>query len=509
MTQDDTPSPLVGEGWGGGTLPEEPLLQPDPPATDPTPASAPQPAEAEPGATEPAEAEPAASEPATPEPAAPEPLAPEPDEDSLRLAEALVFASAGPVSARALSQLLPEAADADAVIAALRARYAGRGVELVEAGGGVQFRTAPDLAPRLRKVVEDAAPAAARRHGDAGDHRLSPAGDPRRRSRKSAAPACRSRRWTRCWRAGLIAPKGRRESPGPPDAVGHHAAIPGSVRAEGPARPAAARGPAAGAAATLRRVGRAPLDVGPLAAAGGKRTSRARRRARRGAAPGWRSAFAGVTDGLHAARQFAPSPSSCLSRPREREHGSRMFDFAWSEIGLIAAVALILIGPKDMPVAIRTITDMIKKARRMASEFQTHVDEMMREADLHEVRDQINEIRNFDIRGEIERTSIPTARCATRSPSNPLDPRRRRHAIAAAGPDRRDRRRGTGTRCRWPAPRRPRRSCAPAAPAFVPPGVVPPRRRRRRRTGGAGFHSPADRAATRLAPAGVPDDRAD
>ena len=65
-----------------------------------------------------------------------------------------MFASAGPVGARALSQLLPETLDADAVIAALRERYAGRGVELVEVGGGVQFRTAPDLAPLLRKVIE-------------------------------------------------------------------------------------------------------------------------------------------------------------------------------------------------------------------------------------------------------------------------------------------------------------------------------------------------------------------
>ena len=78
----------------------------------------------------------------------------EPDDDCLRLAEALVFASATPVTPRALSQLLPEAADADAVIAALRTRYAGRGVELAEAGGGIQFRTAPDLAPRLRKVIQ-------------------------------------------------------------------------------------------------------------------------------------------------------------------------------------------------------------------------------------------------------------------------------------------------------------------------------------------------------------------
>jgi segregation and condensation protein B len=77
-----------------------------------------------------------------------------PDEDALRLAEALVFASANPVTPRALSQVLAENMDPAAVLAALRARYDGRGVELVEVGGGVQFRTAPDLAPRLRKVVE-------------------------------------------------------------------------------------------------------------------------------------------------------------------------------------------------------------------------------------------------------------------------------------------------------------------------------------------------------------------
>ena len=75
-------------------------------------------------------------------------------ESSLRLAEAMVFASATPVTARALTQILPEQEDAAAVITDLRARYAGRGVELVEVAGGLQFRTAPDLAGALRKVVQ-------------------------------------------------------------------------------------------------------------------------------------------------------------------------------------------------------------------------------------------------------------------------------------------------------------------------------------------------------------------
>ena len=75
-------------------------------------------------------------------------------EDILRLAEALIFASAEPVTARGLTRVLPDEVHADAVLAALKARYAGRGVELVDAGPGVMFRTALDLAPRLRKVIE-------------------------------------------------------------------------------------------------------------------------------------------------------------------------------------------------------------------------------------------------------------------------------------------------------------------------------------------------------------------
>jgi segregation and condensation protein B len=74
-------------------------------------------------------------------------------EDAMRLAEAMLFAAAAPVTARALGQVLPEGVEAEAVLAALAARYAGHGVEVVEVGGGWQFRTAPDLAPQLRKVV--------------------------------------------------------------------------------------------------------------------------------------------------------------------------------------------------------------------------------------------------------------------------------------------------------------------------------------------------------------------
>lgn len=80
-----------------------------------------------------------------------------------------------------------------------------------------------------------------------------------------------------------------------------------------------------------------------------------------------------------------------------------MFDFAWTQIGLIGVVALVLIGPKDLPVAIRTVAGLVKKARRMAGEFQSHVDEMVKDTELADIRNQISEIRNFDIRREVER----------------------------------------------------------------------------------------------------------
>src|SRR5580658_5112783 len=99
-----------------------------------------------------------------------------------------------------------------------------------------------------------------------------------------------------------------------------------------------------------------------------------------------------------------------------------MFDFAWSEIALIAGVALVVIGPKDLPVALRAISGFVKKARRMAGEFQTHVDEMMREVDLKDVKDSINEIRNFDFRSTVEKAIDPDRSLRDAFSVDPLAP---------------------------------------------------------------------------------------
>jgi sec-independent protein translocase protein TatB len=80
-----------------------------------------------------------------------------------------------------------------------------------------------------------------------------------------------------------------------------------------------------------------------------------------------------------------------------------MLGLDWTELALIAVVAVVIIGPKDLPDAVRGIAKGIQKLRRMAGEFQSQLDEVVREAKLEDVRSQINEIRSFDFRSAVER----------------------------------------------------------------------------------------------------------
>jgi sec-independent protein translocase protein TatB len=80
-----------------------------------------------------------------------------------------------------------------------------------------------------------------------------------------------------------------------------------------------------------------------------------------------------------------------------------MLNLDWTELALIAVVAMVVIRPKDLPEAVRGVANGIRKLRRMAGEFQGQLDEVVREAKLEDVRSQINDIRNFDFRGTMER----------------------------------------------------------------------------------------------------------
>ena len=68
-----------------------------------------------------------------------------------------------------------------------------------------------------------------------------------------------------------------------------------------------------------------------------------------------------------------------------------MLDLGWSEMALIALVALVIIGPKELPQVLRTVRGWIGAARGMAREFQGHVDDMMKESGIDEVRKSIRD----------------------------------------------------------------------------------------------------------------------
>ncbi|WP_243368102.1 Sec-independent protein translocase protein TatB [Microvirga solisilvae] len=71
-----------------------------------------------------------------------------------------------------------------------------------------------------------------------------------------------------------------------------------------------------------------------------------------------------------------------------------MLDMSWGEVMVIGAVALIVIGPKDLPRALRTVGQVTGKLRRMAAEFQGQFNDAMREADLDDVKKQLQGVND-------------------------------------------------------------------------------------------------------------------
>jgi sec-independent protein translocase protein TatB len=71
-----------------------------------------------------------------------------------------------------------------------------------------------------------------------------------------------------------------------------------------------------------------------------------------------------------------------------------MLDMSWGEVMVIGAVALIVIGPKDLPRALRTVGQVTGKLRRMAAEFQGQFSEAIREAELDEVKKQLQGVND-------------------------------------------------------------------------------------------------------------------
>lgn len=139
-----------------------------------------------------------------------------------------------------------------------------------------------------------------------------------------------------------------------------------------------------------------------------------------------------------------------------------MLDLGWSEMLVILVVALLVIGPKDLPKVARQIGRWTGKARAMAREFQRSFDDMAREAELEEIKANLQKMnphsitqtiretvdpkgeldelaRKLDVREDLERASrleepVPAATDASGRPSAEPPPGSQGPAPALAGP---------------------------------------------------------------------------
>lgn len=90
-----------------------------------------------------------------------------------------------------------------------------------------------------------------------------------------------------------------------------------------------------------------------------------------------------------------------------------MFDIGWPELMLIGLVALVVIGPKDLPKAIYGFGKWVRKARLVAREFQTHIDDMMREAEIDDLRQQALKARDMNMSRIVENAVDPKGELKT------------------------------------------------------------------------------------------------
>jgi sec-independent protein translocase protein TatB len=186
-----------------------------------------------------------------------------------------------------------------------------------------------------------------------------------------------------------------------------------------------------------------------------------------------------------------------------------MFDIGWSEMALILLVALIVIGPKDLPRVARTVGQWVGKGRAMAREFQRALEDMAREAELDKVKSEIEKAGRTNIGKTIEKSIDPSGEL-----SKAFDPKA--GIATTSGAKRANADRPAGEQAA-PAPA----ASAPVAPTTAapagnggtvpaaqkevapePPPAAPAKRKRRAPAGnGAGAAEDASEPARATAPA--------
>ena len=94
-----------------------------------------------------------------------------------------------------------------------------------------------------------------------------------------------------------------------------------------------------------------------------------------------------------------------------------MLDIGWSEMFMIAVVAFVVIGPKELPRALRTIGQWVAKARSLTREFQSNFSDMIAQSEIEDLRKSAKNIDDLEVGDMLGDTTSPSLNRATSSPS--------------------------------------------------------------------------------------------
>ncbi len=116
-----------------------------------------------------------------------------------------------------------------------------------------------------------------------------------------------------------------------------------------------------------------------------------------------------------------------------------MFDLSWSHILIVLIVALVVVGPKDLPKMMRVAGSWVAKARAMAGEFRKGFDEMARQSELDELREEIEALRKHrplaDIENDLHQSILPPDELPTgTAPQEALEPHTEEPALIEEHP---------------------------------------------------------------------------
>ncbi len=98
-----------------------------------------------------------------------------------------------------------------------------------------------------------------------------------------------------------------------------------------------------------------------------------------------------------------------------------MFDIGWAELMVIGSLALIVVGPRDLPKLLRSLGQYVAQARGMAREFQRSMEDAAREADISQlkgVRDAANDLRSLNKLPFETIRPAPAAKAAPKAPAS-------------------------------------------------------------------------------------------